>query len=217
MTDMTPDFHATAPTVSDYTDGTRAVRFVAMQHVAPPAYYEAARVLLREAQQDGYVHFYEFVDMYRLDDTDQRKIRKLTQFLPMPDVYAVVAQQIGEQLGTELVAQQFDDLVGLVNDRDVNADIAPEEFLRRVEETLGTIELTDEDLATPLTEPVSAGIPAEQWMPVVIGSRNAHLAKCVHEAGDERIVISYGAAHEPGWLAELQKLEPAWARAGSDA
>jgi len=213
MTDMTPDFNATAPGVSDYTDGTRRVRFVAMQHVAPPAYYEAAKDVLRDAQQDGYVHFYEFVDMYLLDDVGQRKIRKLTQFLPMPDVYAEVARQIGEQLGTELAAQQATDFVGLVNDRDVNADITPEEFLRRVEEAVGTIELTDEDLSTPLTEPVATAIPAEQWIPVVLGSRNTHLAACVHGAGDERIVISYGAAHEPGWLAEMQKLDPRWAPA----
>ena len=213
MTDMTPDFEATAPAVSDYTDGTRLVRFVAMQHVAPPAYYDAAKDVLRGAQLDGYVHFYEFVDMYQLDDLSQRKIRKLTQFLPMPDVYATVAQQIGAQLGTELAAQQFDDFVGLVNDRDVNADITPEEFLRRVEEAVGTIELTAEDRSTPLTEPVSAAIPPEQWMPVVLGSRNAHLAECVHGAADERIVISYGAAHEPGWLAEMQKLDARWIRA----
>ena len=213
MTDMTPDFHAAAPTVSDYTDGTRSVRFVAMQHIAPPAYYEAARDVLRDAQRDGYVHFYEFVDMYRLDDVGQRKIRRLTQFLPMPDIYAGLARQLGEQLGTELVAQQFEDLVGLVDDRDVNADIAPEEFLRRVEEAVGTIELTAEDLSTPLTEPVSTGIPAERWAPVVLDSRNANLAARVHAAGDERIVISYGAAHEPGWLAEMQKLDARWSRA----
>lgn len=213
MTDMTPDFHAAAPTVSDYTDGTRAVRFVAMQHIAPPAYYEAARDVLRDAQQDGYVHFYEFVDMYRLDDVGQRKIRRLTQILPMPDIYAGLARQLGEQLGTELVAQQFEDLVGLVDDRDVNADIAPEEFLRRVEEAVGTIELTAEDLSTPLTEPVSTGIPAERWAPVVLDSRNANLAARVHAAGDEPIVISYGAAHEPGWLAEMQKLDARWSRA----
>lgn len=213
MTDMTPDFHAAAPTVSDYTDGTRAVRFVAMQHIAPPAYYEAARDVLRDAQQDGYVHFYEFVDMYRLDDVGQRKIRRLTQILPMPDIYAGLARQLGEQLGTELVAQQFEDLVGLVDDRDVNADIAPEEFLRRVEEAVGTIELTAEDLSTPLTEPVSTGIPAERWAPVVLDSRNANLAARVHAAGDERIVITYGAAHEPGWLAEMQKLDARWSRA----
>lgn len=213
MTDMTPDFQVTAPTVSDYTDGTRAVRFVAMQHIAPPAFYAAAADIVRDAQQDGYVHFYEYVDMYRLDDVGQRKVRRLTQFLPMPDVYAQLARQLGEQLGTELVAQQFEDLVGLVDDRDVNADITPEEFLRRVEEAVGTIELTAEDLSTPLTEPVSTGIPAERWAPVVLDSRNANLAARVHTAADERIVVSYGAAHEPGWLAEMQKLDARWSRA----
>lgn len=211
MTDMTPDFQATAPAVTDYTDGTRAVRFVAFQHIAPPAYYEAAKTTLREAQEDGYVHFYEFVDLYALDETGQRKIRKLTQVLPMPDVYATVAQMLGQQLGTELAAQRFDDYIGLVNDQDVNADITPEEFLRRVEEALGPLELTGEDLATPLTEPVSTGIPAEQWMPVVLDSRNVDLAARVHASDEERIVISYGAAHEPGWFIEMQKLDPRWA------
>ncbi len=53
-------------------------------------------------------------------------------------------------------------------------------------------------------------------MPVAIVSRNAHLARCVQEAEDEQIVITFGAAHEPGWLVEMQTLDARWAR-GDDA
>lgn len=179
---------------------------MAIQHIAPPAFYTASVAAVRQAKEDGYVHFYEFVDMYELDDVGRRKVRKLTQVFPMPDVYASVAKQ----LGLDLVAQQFDALVGLVNDLDVNADISPHEFLRRVEEALGTIELSREDIDTPLSEPVSGGIPPESWMPVVLGSRNVDLADRVLAAEHDRIVITYGAAREPGWLEDIQKLDESW-------
>lgn len=205
------DLAATAPRVTDYGNGERSVRFVAMQHIATRPFYDAAIEVVRTAKEDGYVHLYEFIDMYALDDVGQRKMRKLTRFLPMPDRYAAIAETTGAQVGLELVAQDHEGLLGLANDRDVNADLAPQELLRRVEEALGPLELTQEDLETPLTEAISQGIASERWAPVVLDGRNAHLAACVHEAPDERIVITFGAAHEPGWLAELQKLDPGWA------
>lgn len=205
------DLRAVAPSVTDYTDGRRRVRFVAMQHVAMPVFYAAAKDVLRAAQAEGYVHFYEFVDMYALDDTGQRKVRKLTQILPMPGPYGQVAAAIGAQLGIELEAQQFDELIGLGGGDDVGVDLTPQEFLRRVEEAIGPIPLSEEDLATPLDQPVSVGIPPEEWTPVVLGSRNVHLAEAVLGSPHERIVISYGAAHEPGWLAEMRARDPRWA------
>jgi len=212
MTEPQIDFQATAPAVTDYTNGSRQVRFVAIQHIALAAFYDAAIAAVREAQRDGYIHFYEFVDMYRLDDIGQRKVRRLTQFMPMPDVYEELAQALGQQLGLPLVAQQFDAFIGLVNDTDVNADLAPEDFLRRVETAIGPIELTQEDLDTPISEAVSQGIPQERWMPAVLDGRNANLAAMVHASEHERIVITYGAAHEPGWFSEMQKLDPSWGR-----
>jgi hypothetical protein len=65
--------------------------------------------------------------------------------------------------------------------------------------------------APPLSEPVSGGIPPESWLPVVLGSRNVYLADRVHAAEYGRIVITYGAADEPGWLAEMQKRDESWA------
>jgi hypothetical protein len=205
-----PDFTLTAPAVTDYTNGSREIRFVAMQHIATKAFYDAAIAIVREAQEAGAIHFYEFIDLYRLSDTDQRKVRKVMQFLPMPDVYASLATAIGAQLDLPLVAQSFTDLVGLVNETDVNADIEPQEFLRRLEAAVGPIELRQEDLDTPIGEAVSEGVPQERWMAAALDSRNVDLAASIRAAPHERIVITYGAAHEPGWLAEMRKLDPTW-------
>jgi len=204
------DLTVTTPRVADYTNGVRHVRFVAMQHIGRPEYYASARAIVRDAQRAGGVHFYEFIDMYLLGETEQRKVRRLTQFLPMPDVYSVVAETVGRHLGIELVAQQTRDLVGLVDGSDVNADISPFEFLARVEAVLGAIELDEEDLRTPLTQPIARGLPEEQWIPILLDSRNVDLAHLVHAAPHEKIVVTYGAGHEAGWLAELQALDPSW-------
>jgi len=204
------DFSAASPSVTDYTNGVRHVRFVAMQHIGSAEYYANAARIVRDAQRAGGIHFYEWMDMYQLGDTDQRKVRKLTQFLPMPDVYGVVAEMIGRQLGMTLQAQQTLDLVGLLNDSDVNADITPAEFLRRVEAELGPLQLSEEDLRTPLTEPISAGLPEERWIHILLDGRNVDLARMVHEAPLPKIVITYGAGHEAGWLMEIQRLDPHW-------
>ncbi len=204
------DFTVTSPRVTDYTNGARHVRFVAMQHIGRSEYYANAARIVRDAQRAGGIHFYEWIDLYQLNDTDQRRVRKLTQFLPMPDVYGVVAESIGRQLGLALQALQIRDLVGLLDGSDVNADITPFELLRRVEAALGPIELDEEDLRTPLSQPVSRGLPEEQWIHILIDSRNVELARMVHVAPLEKIVITYGAGHEAGWLAALRQLDPRW-------
>ena len=46
--------------------------------------------------------------------------------------------------------------------------------------------------------------------PVILDLRNRALAKRIQDWPGERIFITYGAAHIPGTLAELRKLDPAW-------
>jgi hypothetical protein len=99
MSEPVVDLAATAPCINDYTNGERRVRLIGMQHVAQPGYYDAAAEEVRSAKTGGYVHFYEFVDMYELDDTGQRKVRRVTQSLPMPELYATLAEALGKELG----------------------------------------------------------------------------------------------------------------------
>ena len=54
------------------------------------------------------------------------------------------------------------------------------------------------------------GPKGEVMDPVILDLRNRALAKRIQDWPGERIFITYGAAHLPGMLAELRKLDPAW-------
>ncbi len=47
--------------------------------------------------------------------------------------------------------------------------------------------------------------------PVILDFRNRALAQRIMQAPQDRIFITYGAAHLPGLVAELRKLDPKWA------
>lgn len=47
--------------------------------------------------------------------------------------------------------------------------------------------------------------------PVILDFRNRALAQRIMQSPDDRIFITYGAAHLPGLVAELRKLDPKWA------
>lgn len=46
---------------------------------------------------------------------------------------------------------------------------------------------------------------------VILDFRNRALAQRIMQSPDDRIFITYGAAHLPGLVAELRKLDPKWA------
>ena len=46
---------------------------------------------------------------------------------------------------------------------------------------------------------------------VILDFRNRALARRIMRSPDDRIFITYGAAHLPGLVAELRKLDPEWA------
>lgn len=47
--------------------------------------------------------------------------------------------------------------------------------------------------------------------PVILEFRNRALAQRIMQTSDDKIFITYGAAHLPGLVAELRKLDPKWA------
>jgi hypothetical protein len=50
-----------------------------------------------------------------------------------------------------------------------------------------------------------------RMQPVILDFRNRALAQRIMQSPDDRIFITYGAAHLPGLVAELRKLDPKWA------
>jgi hypothetical protein len=60
-----------------------------------------------------------------------------------------------------------------------------------------------------LSQPTGDGPPG-RMEPVILDFRNRALAQRIVQSPEERIFITYGAAHLPGLFAELQKLDPRW-------
>jgi hypothetical protein len=52
------------------------------------------------------------------------------------------------------------------------------------------------------------GLNSDPMEPVILDFRNRALARVVADSKAEKIYITYGAAHFPGFVAELQKLDP---------
>jgi len=58
----------------------------------------------------------------------------------------------------------------------------------------------------------AAACTALGWMePVILDFRNRALAQRIMQSPDDKIFITYGAAHLPGLVDELRKLDPKWA------
>lgn len=64
-----------------------------------------------------------------------------------------------------------------------------------------------------LTQP-TGNEPPGRFEPVILDYRNRALAQRITQSADDRIFITYGAAHLPGLVAELRKIDPRW-RVGS--
>lgn len=64
-----------------------------------------------------------------------------------------------------------------------------------------------------LTQP-TGNEPPGHFEPVILDYRNRALAQRITQSADGRIFITYGAAHLPGLVAELRKVDPRW-RVGS--
>lgn len=56
----------------------------------------------------------------------------------------------------------------------------------------------------------TAGAKPGPMEPVILDYRNRALARRIMQSPDDRIFITYGAAHLPGLVAELRKLDPKW-------
>jgi len=61
-----------------------------------------------------------------------------------------------------------------------------------------------------LNQPAEDGPPGHME-PVILEFRNRALAQRIMQSTDDKIFITYGAAHLPGLVAELRKLDPKWA------
>lgn len=187
-----------------FSNGRRTLYFVPMIHQAKPAFYQRVSKLVRDLKSRGADLFYEFVDFETASRSDKLRIRALLGFLPTPSFYAADLRQ-------GWVGQDNDDFLNFPGGRDINADLTPQELADAYEELVGPLEISEENLKTPMSEFVFPTSDLAKIPMIIIDLRNRHLARMLADAPSDAVVL-YGAAHGPGTLRALLAHDRDWHR-----
>lgn len=191
--------------VFEFSNGKRALHFIPMSHQADPAFYSAVASAVKSLKSEGMDLFYEFIDFDAAILEDKRRIRAMLGFLPTPEFYA-------QNVSDGLVAQDNAMFLGFPGGDDINVDATPAEIADAYEAMIGPLDITDENLITPLDTFVLPTSDASQISRITIDWRNERLAKAINESKRDLVVL-YGAAHGLGTLLYLRSLDESWQRA----
>ena len=124
--------------------------------------------------------------------------------IPSPAFYA-------ENIPEGLEGQDNSMFLGFPGGGDVNVDLTPTELADAYENLVGPLDISDENLATPIDEFVMPTADGTQITSVTVDQRNRHLARAISEA-TRNVVVLYGAAHGVGTMKNLLALDPRWRR-----
>jgi pheromone shutdown protein TraB len=181
-----------------------------MVHIGQEQFYVNVRNEILEFKHKGYVLFYEWIDYNQTDEITLRKTKKLVGLVPSQKGYSQILSNIKLEGVTVQDNQLF---LGLVNGRDFNVDITPEEVISAYEKQFGEIQLSREELESPLDELYEPSQGSENLKSIILDYRNRYLASKIQESQYDKIVVIYGADHQIGLLEELQSLDQSWRRA----
>ncbi len=195
----------TDPATFTFSNGKKTVIYIPMIHIGTPAFYKAVAEKVKIQKMAGATLYYEFIDFDALDDNNKRKARALVGILPTPHQY-------DELSGDGYIGQPNNDFLGLVNDKDVNVDVTPEELLEAYEDRFGPIVVTGVDATSDLSEMATTVMPMENVSKIILASRNQNIADTISNRQETNIVLLFGAAHGPGIVADLQLIDPNWKR-----
>ena len=187
-----------------FSNGERSLYFIPMIHEAERAFYEAVASEVKRRKAQGMDLYYEFIDFDAATDQDKRRIRAMLGFLPSPAFYA-------ENVSEGMVAQDNRKFLGFPGGEDVNVDVTPAELADAYEELVGPLQITEENLTSPLDTFVIPTADPAQITRATIDWRNRHLAQAIDDASGD-ILLLYGAAHGPGTLQALHGLDSRWQR-----
>ena len=190
--------------VFTFSNGSRFVYFIPMIHQAEPAFYDAIAGGVKQLKANGMDLFYEFIDFDDATLDVKRKVRAMVGFLPSPSAYA-------ETVPDGLVGQDNAMFLGFSGGQDFNIDVTPAQLTDAYERLVGPLEISDENLSTPIDEFVTPTADITQVIDVTINWRNKILANAINDATRDLIVL-YGAAHGAGTIRDLYDLDPRWQR-----
>ncbi len=198
------DGSASSAKVFTFANGSRSLHFIPMIHQAEPAFYEAVAGEVKHLKARGMDLFYEFIDFDEATLEDKHRARAMLGFLPSPAFYA-------ENVSGGLVAQDNAQFLGFPGGKDVNVDLTVAELADAYETLIGPLEISEENLTTPIGEFVMPTADLTQITRVTIDWRNQHLAEAIDSASGS-VVVLYGAAHGAGTVQRLKALDPSWRR-----
>jgi hypothetical protein len=202
-------FYTTKVSVTDYSNGDKQMRFIGMHHIGKPEYYENVKKTIIAAKNEGYVLFYEWIDFDLATDPEKRKSRKLIGMLPSPEGFEKMLGEFGD---TTLIVQPQTLFLNLVNNKDFNIDLTPQEILSTYEDKYGELQLNELDMNTPLTESFETGEPEDQVEYVMMDKRNEHLANKIIASKYSKIIVMYGGLHKKGLIELLKKDDARWGK-----
>jgi hypothetical protein len=188
-----------------FTNGERELHFIPMIHQAEPEFYSAVASKVEHLKSEGMDLFYEFIDFEAATRADKLRIRAMMGFLPSPEFYA-------QSVTDGMVAQDNAMFLGFPGGVDVNVDVTPAEIADAYEAMIGPLEISDENLTTPLTDFVMPTSDVSQIWKVTIDLRNERLAAAINEA-EKDVVVLFGAGHGAGTVRILHALDRRWQRA----
>lgn len=199
------DGTASSARVFTFSNRTRSLHFIPMIHQAELAFYEAVAGEVKHLKAQGGDLFYEFIDFEAATLADKRRIKAMYGLIPTPAFYA-------QNASDGLIGQDNSMFLGFPGGRDVNVDLTPAELADAYENLVGPLDISDENLATPIEEFVMPTADVMRITSVTIDRRNERLAKAIYDAKGSVIVL-YGAAHGVGTMKNLLALDPSWRRA----
>ncbi len=198
------DGAASSSKVLTFSNGTRFLYFIPMIHQAEPAFYEAVAGEVKRLKAQGSDLFYEFIDFEAATLADKRRIRAMYGLIPTPAFYA-------QNASDGLIGQDNAMFLGFPGGKDVNVDLAPADLADAYENLVGPLDISDENLTTPIEEFVMPTADVTQLTSVTIDQRNWHLARAINET-QSSVIVLYGAAHGAGTMKNLIALDPSWRR-----
>ena len=189
------------------SNNNKEIHYIDMIHIGQQAFYDNVKKEILTYKQNGYVLFYEWIDYENADDISLRKTKKLVGFIPSTKGYEGYVSNIKIN---GVVVQNNDLFLGLENELDFNVDISPKKLISVYEERFGVIELSSEELETPIYSETKAKRIDKNLEEIILNYRNEYLAKQIHKSEYDKIIVIYGAAHQKGLVEELQKLDDNW-------
>lgn len=171
---------------------------IPMLHVNKPEFYENVKQTVDSLRNEGYVVFYEGIDLEleTKEETDlyMKKFRSITHETLMN--YYDENNEVNQSFQIDNYTYQKEADYGLDVTKDVHCDMNIKELVLKYEEKFGVINLTDCDWKTPLGKKYTCSKKNRKGYDYMISTlRNEHLFQQIENSKADKIAVIYGKAH----------------------